>query len=719
MRLRLLLVFCVVLLSGKTWSQVVESNVGNIRDPRILLVNPAVNGWNRTMLLVAGYERYYLGFPGDSFQSGFAAITHPVGSLGSAGLSVQYFSSDIFRQGLYSLTFGRAMWQNRLCLGFEVGVRSIAYNEANFYALDPGDPVFLNQQSKNVLEVGISGLFRAAGPVVVGFAARHLNEPNVSLIDEAVYAPVNIQAGIKLEHTPISPLFNVGYEDSEYDLDYGVESWFLAERAMLRATYGHEDFRFGAAYVFDSPNRVLRLDYEFRYPTSELNDIADGFHQFVLSYSPGVHDGVVMAGDWSEQVVRDRPRLSGAVVASTDTLLIEERVRIRRENPLLAQIFFAENGFALDSGRYEILNPERNPLQDFVFFPGSLVDIPAQYRNTLNIVARRLWDNPELSVTLTGCNSGWGSEQGDLDLSLKRAEVIRDYLVENCGVHPDQITVQARQMPEYPADSSDRRGREENQRVEISGSGDFESRDGADRSGQATALLAPVITETVELTTSHSLCVFELVEVVAEAGLDDWTISIEWPPGQLFKDIRGQALPIRNPTWNWRGESGEFVTAGNRYDYRLYLADSQGQTFVSPPKSMVVVNSTLVEEELMERVIEVTRLILFKYDNAELDLTSTSLRGELDRIVARLQELPDATLEVKGHTDIIGSAAYNHDLSERRAAAVVAYCQQQGIAASRISAEGFGSTLPIMDNELPEGRMINRRVEIHLIHPAR
>jgi len=710
MRLRLLLVFCVVLLSGKSWSQVVESNVGNSRDPRILLGNPAANGWQRNLLLVAGYERYYLGFPGDSFQSGFAAITHPVGSLGSAGFSVQYFSSDIFRQGLYSLTFGRAMWRNRLCLGFEVGVRSIAYNEANFYDLEPGDPVFLNQQSKSVLDVGIGGLFRASGPVVVGFAARHLNEPNVSLIDEAVFAPVNIQAGIKIEHALLCPLFNVGYEDSEYDLDYGVESWFLAEQAMLRATYGHEDFRIGAAYVFDSPDRVLRLDYEFRYPTSELNDIADGFHQFVLSYSPGTGGRSVLAKEWTRAAVRDRQRLFGEVVATPDTLVIEERIRIRRENPLLARIFFPENGFALDSGRYEILNPERNPLQDFVFFPGSLVDIPTQYRNTLNIVARRLWDNPELTVTLTGCNSGWGSEQGDLDLSLKRAEVIRDYLVENCGVQPQQIMIRARQLPEFPADSSDRRGREENQRVEISGSGS------SDNSGSSAPLLGPVVTETVELATSHSLCVFELVEVVADAGLDRWTISIESPTGKIFRDIRGESLPTRNPTWDWRGESGAFATAGNDYLYRLHLEDATGQTFVSPPKSLVVRTATRVAEELVERVIEVTRLILFKYDNAELDLTSLSLRAELDRIVARMQEFPQATLEVKGHTDIIGTAVYNQDLSERRAAAVVAYCREHGVASARITAEGFGTSQPIMDNDLPEGRMINRRVEIHLIH---
>jgi len=71
-------------------------------------------------------------------------------------------------------------------------------------------------------------------------------------------------------------------------------------------------------------------------------------------------------------------------------------------------------------------------------------------------------------------------------------------------------------------------------------------------------------------------------------------------------------------------------------------------------------------------------------------------------------EIPHVRIE--GHTDNTGDPAYNIDLSQRRAEAVVQYLKEHGIGEERISGRGFGAEQPIEDNGTEEGRAANRRV---------
>ena len=87
-------------------------------------------------------------------------------------------------------------------------------------------------------------------------------------------------------------------------------------------------------------------------------------------------------------------------------------------------------------------------------------------------------------------------------------------------------------------------------------------------------------------------------------------------------------------------------------------------------------------------------------------------RERLAKITGILLAYPDLHLEVEGHTDAIGSDAYNQQLSEKRAAAVQDYLVQQGIAASSIAARGLGKLQPAADNSTSAGRQQNRRVEL-------
>jgi OOP family OmpA-OmpF porin len=99
----------------------------------------------------------------------------------------------------------------------------------------------------------------------------------------------------------------------------------------------------------------------------------------------------------------------------------------------------------------------------------------------------------------------------------------------------------------------------------------------------------------------------------------------------------------------------------------------------------------------------------FAFDSAELN---SSAYATLDQAAAGLRNQPDVPYEVAGHTDSIGSDAYNQDLSERRAASVRDYLVQQGVSSGQLTTRGYGESSPVASNDTDSGRAQNRRVEI-------
>ena len=90
-------------------------------------------------------------------------------------------------------------------------------------------------------------------------------------------------------------------------------------------------------------------------------------------------------------------------------------------------------------------------------------------------------------------------------------------------------------------------------------------------------------------------------------------------------------------------------------------------------------------------------------------------KAKLDDLVAKLKGINLEVIIAIGHTDSIGSDAYNQKLSVRRAEAVKAYLVSKGIEPNRIYTEGKGKSQPIADNRTAEGRAKNRRVEIEVV----
>ncbi len=105
--------------------------------------------------------------------------------------------------------------------------------------------------------------------------------------------------------------------------------------------------------------------------------------------------------------------------------------------------------------------------------------------------------------------------------------------------------------------------------------------------------------------------------------------------------------------------------------------------------------------------------------NVFFDSGKSTLRpesnNELDRLVQLLKDVPSLKVEISGHTDNVGSATMNQQLSQDRAQAVVNYLISKGIDKSRLKAAGYGMDKPIASNTTAEGRQENRRTEFEII----
>jgi outer membrane protein OmpA-like peptidoglycan-associated protein len=117
-------------------------------------------------------------------------------------------------------------------------------------------------------------------------------------------------------------------------------------------------------------------------------------------------------------------------------------------------------------------------------------------------------------------------------------------------------------------------------------------------------------------------------------------------------------------------------------------------------------------DDLKKTGVAVSHSILFDFNSANIDRAG---RPVLDSVADYLKSNPKIKLEVQGHTDILGGADYNLHLSQRRAEAVCADLRAAGISADRLVAKGFGLTMAIADNAIPEGRAQNRRVVFRVL----
>ncbi len=126
-----------------------------------------------------------------------------------------------------------------------------------------------------------------------------------------------------------------------------------------------------------------------------------------------------------------------------------------------------------------------------------------------------------------------------------------------------------------------------------------------------------------------------------------------------------------------------------------------------PKKSLAIVTNT---------EIKILQQIHFAYNRDAIQADSQPI---IEAVAALLRQNTKIKVEVQGHTDNKGNAAYNQKLSDRRAAAVMRALIQRGVDSSRLRSKGYGMTRPIVPNDTEQNRSLNRRVQFIRVESER
>lgn len=175
----------------------------------------------------------------------------------------------------------------------------------------------------------------------------------------------------------------------------------------------------------------------------------------------------------------------------------------------------------------------------------------------------------------------------------------------------------------------------------------------------------------------------------------------DWPTCAAVGGVTGAALGAIESS-EWAG-GGALLGAGMAAAY-CWVHGAEEQ--------VAVVEESVVEEVVVAEPAEPVRVELdvkFDFDKAVVKQES---QPDIRALADFMSQYPSTSTVVEGHTDSVGTDAYNQNLSERRANAVRdVLVNQYGVGASRVSSVGYGESRPVADNATAEGRAINRRVE--------
>jgi outer membrane protein OmpA-like peptidoglycan-associated protein len=416
-----------------------------------------------------------------------------------------------------------------------------------------------------------------------------------------------------------------------------------------------------------------------------------------------VEDGYLLKTTINESYRKEIPKLTRldvglkAVGKSRDgqiqdnpTLVIEE-IETEEMFPLLPYVFFPEGVGDLAKTSLEIFSKDKISKFDESKLPWNTLEI---YSNLLNIIGKRLKENPGSKITIVGCNSGQGAEAKGLELSKQRATSVRNYFVDVWGIDANRIQIKTQNLPDKPSNPAIPEGVEENQRAEIY-SNNIE-------------ILRPVKLSEIQRTSNPPIVeLFPTVE--SEAPVKSWNLNIE-QGGQVLRSFAGVDIPDKVI---WKVEEEPIPRLEQPVQFNLSAIDVVDQK-QSATMSLNIEQKTIRkkrEELLGDRKIERFSLILFDFDKAEISPKQKPLLEEIRKKIK-----PNSKVIIAGFTDKIGEEEYNKDLALRRCLETKKFL---GVPDSQIILNPVGSEYLLYDNSTPQGRSYCRTVQITIETPIR
>jgi outer membrane protein OmpA-like peptidoglycan-associated protein len=444
-----------------------------------------------------------------------------------------------------------------------------------------------------------------------------------------------------------------------------------------------------ATYTNYFPYPPTRVNIPLRDDTSRIvtHDIP------MYNEEPPIVKWVTVQPEIMTQFPNKYPGFKGLVVKEKKTIDLYAQ---------LPMVFF-DQGVGAIAPRYVLFS---SPGQTQGFSEDTVTSTLNGYYNYLNILGLRLRNNPQAKITIVGCNSQEAENEKSIDLSRTRAEGVKKYLVEIWGIDPARLAIEARKLPENSTLSTTPEGIQENRRVQIKAD-DWE-------------IIKPIKREQIIKEPDWRTALFSMKNGLRDDRIQSRQLVISHK-GAVWATISdlGDIPSTKSPEWNWRSDATHKLPDDESdLTVQLLITDKTGRVVKSNVDATGVRQFTQKEvtaEHLADKTRETYNLILFQYNSSEMGKWNHKILEDyvFDRIT------PNSDVQVNGYTDILGTPDYNQKLSENRANAT-----KKDIDArikgkvKTIVAKGFGKTLPLFPNELPEGRYYNRTVQVLIETPV-
>lgn len=384
----------------------------------------------------------------------------------------------------------------------------------------------------------------------------------------------------------------------------------------------------------------------------------------------------------------------------------------------------------------------------------------------LDNVAEVMNKYPDQKFEITGHTDSIGDDFYNLDLSKRRANSVKNYLI-NKGVDESRLFTSGCGERKPVADNDTEMGRAINRRIEFSiydGTNnkcpENELPEDTQRKNLEKAVISgeQYILEGVHFKFDSDKLTSYSEEILTRAAevlnkFPKTNIEIQGHTDSLGNYLYNQflserrAMSVKNFLIS-KGVSSERLTTfgygedkpiddngteygkarNRRIEFRIISDGKADQIKIIPSDKVYerdllkenekILNEFKIDEErkIAESIVKGENLVFtnvrFEFDSDELTEDSKEI---LDNVVNVLNKLTDIKLEIQGHTDSKGNDNYNLKLSERRAKSVKNYLVSKGIDEFRFSTIGKGETQPIADNNSDEGRALNRRIEFIIV----
>ncbi|HZP12586.1 MAG TPA: OmpA family protein [Nevskiaceae bacterium] len=186
--------------------------------------------------------------------------------------------------------------------------------------------------------------------------------------------------------------------------------------------------------------------------------------------------------------------------------------------------------------------------------------------------------------------------------------------------------------------------------------------------------------------------------------------------GTVIAEFGGEHDPdtsLNDDTYGWTDHAAALKLAKSGKEiHALVVPYNEGTCYALYIGEKQAMQQAVKVNELVDKINKDGFIALYiNFDTAKATIKPDSNK-QLDDVASALKSAPELKLEVAGHTDNVGDGDANQKLSEARAKSVMDALVNRGIAASRLTAKGYGASKPVADNRGEDGRAKNRRVEL-------